>query len=327
MQAPPSPTGFEIPFRQDPRARARPRRSLRAFRLAGIEVEVHWTWFAFAAALLAIRPSPYSAQFWNAAELLAGFGLVLAHELAHVFVGRWCGGYAARIRIGPLGGLAYVALPLDPRATLATVAAGPLVHVLVLPLPWALAELLEVDARSDFGTLLGAVACFNALMLVVNLLPLYPLDGGRLVQAVLWSRLGRTRSLAWVSGLGMAGGVTLLGFSLAAGDYGLAVAFAFVTGGAGLGTLRALVSHRLASVARRPQFRCPTCRQPPPVGPFWLCERCGGSCDAFEPGRDCPAGGAHVVAADCPECGRELRGEEWWPSEWKEVGAANSSGF
>jgi hypothetical protein len=57
-------------------------------RLAGTDVFVHWTWFVAAFFLIQDRPVPYSSLAWDAAEYVAGFGLVLLHEFGHVLACR-----------------------------------------------------------------------------------------------------------------------------------------------------------------------------------------------------------------------------------------------
>src|SRR5947209_3321946 len=113
--------------------------SIRLFRVAGIDVFLHWSWFFFAALRLQSTRSNdpfefahYESQVWYAVEYLALFGLVLLHEFGHVLACRSVGGIANRIVLWPLGGIAFVDPPARPLAVLWGIAAGPLVNALLV---------------------------------------------------------------------------------------------------------------------------------------------------------------------------------------------------
>src|SRR6266850_6516553 len=108
--------------------------SLRLFRFAGIEVYLHWSWFLVAAYEVQSRGRSYGSLAWNALEYLALFSIVLLHEFGHSLACRQVGGKADQIVLWPLGGVAYVAPPPRPGATLWSIAAGPLVNVMLAPL-------------------------------------------------------------------------------------------------------------------------------------------------------------------------------------------------
>ncbi|MBX9579326.1 MAG: site-2 protease family protein, partial [Gemmataceae bacterium] len=301
---PPAPAGPPAP----PAVTAPPgfQGSFRLFRLFGTDVFVHWSWFVAAYLLIADRPVTYSSAGWDVAEYLAGFGLVLLHEFGHVFACRQVGGSADRVVLWPLGGLAFVAPPPRPGAALWTTAAGPLVNVVLAPVLFLLAHLTAPAAAdepySDLGWLLFALAVFNLVMLVFNLLPIYPLDGGRLLQAVLWWWLGPARSLAVAAGLGAVAAVGLLVVAVAFREWWLAATAAFLTFGAVGGLGYAGLLRRLEGAGRRPGLACPNCGAAPPVGEFWRCPRCLGWFDLFDP-TPCPRGGEHLTDGACPECG------------------------
>jgi Zn-dependent protease len=287
------------------------------FRLAGTDVFVHWSWFVAAYVLIQDRPVPYSSLAWDAAEYVAGFGLVLLHEFGHVLACRRVGGTADRVVLWPLGGLAFVAPPPRPGADFWTTAAGPLVNVVLAPALALLSSLTapggEDEIPSDLHHLFAALAWFNVVMLVFNLLPIYPLDGGRLLQATLWRWLGRAPALAIAAGVGVAAGAGLGVLALAAGAWWLAVTMGFLVLGALGGVSQARLITRLEKVERRPGLACPNCGAAPPVGPFWRCARCLGQFDLFDPVAGCPKGGAHATDGACPGCGRPLAPADWVP--------------
>src|SRR5437879_5641328 len=110
------------------------RGSFHLLRFAEVDVFIHWTWLVVAFIELSARTSSYNSPAWNLAEYLALFGIVLMHEFGHALACRSVGGQADRIILWPLGGIAYVKPPPRPGAVLWSIAAGPLVNVLLVPL-------------------------------------------------------------------------------------------------------------------------------------------------------------------------------------------------
>src|SRR3954470_23204666 len=108
--------------------------SIRLFRLAGIDVFLHWSWFVIAAIEIETRRRDYSSLVWNALEYVSLFLIVLMHEFGHALACRQVGGRANQIILWPLGGVAYVAPPQRPAAMLWSIAAGPLVNVILFPI-------------------------------------------------------------------------------------------------------------------------------------------------------------------------------------------------
>src|SRR5881392_2817903 len=112
--------------------------SIHLFRIAGVDVFLHWSWFLVAAFEISGRTRTYSSLSWNILEYIALFSIVLLHEYGHALACRQVGGIANRIVLWPLGGVAYVDPPPRPGATLWSIAAGPLVNVALAPIFWAL---------------------------------------------------------------------------------------------------------------------------------------------------------------------------------------------
>src|SRR5262245_35294569 len=103
--------------------------SIRLFRIRGIDVFLHWSWFLVAAFELSNRQNAYGSLLWNVFEYLALFLIVLLHEFGHALACRQVGGEAERILLWPLGGVASVKPPQRPGAVLWSIAAGPSVNV------------------------------------------------------------------------------------------------------------------------------------------------------------------------------------------------------
>lgn len=191
--------------------------SFRLFRFAGIDVFLHWSWLLVAGFQVSYRQHAYTSPLWNIAEYLALFGIVLLHEFGHSLACRQVGGQADQIVLWPLGGIAYVAPPHRPGATLWSLVAGPLVNVVLLPLLMLLGLVLSrtgaLQPGSDAAAWLWAVGAINVVLLVFNLLPIYPLDGGQILRSLLWFGIGPRRSLLIASGVGLLGVVGLVGLA------------------------------------------------------------------------------------------------------------------
>jgi Zn-dependent protease len=160
--------------------------SIRLFRAAGINVFLHWSWFLVAAFEINNRAGRYSSLVWNVLEYLALFLIVLLHEFGHALACRQVGGTADQIMLWPLGGVAYVNPPPRPGATLWSIAAGPLVNVVLLPILFVIGTLSRswgfAETLPNFHALLGAIWMIDVGLLLFNILPIYPLDGGQILR-------------------------------------------------------------------------------------------------------------------------------------------------
>ncbi len=187
-------------------------------KIAGISLYLHWSWFLVAYIEIAYRRTAYGSLAWNVAEYLVLFGIVLLHELGHSLACRQVGGKAEYIVLWPLGGVAVVNPPPRPGALLWSIAAGPLVNVVLLPVTIGLCLLLQefapLELREQVLPFCVVVAIINGGLLVLNLLPIYPLDGGQILYALLWFILGRVRALRISCVLGVIGAAGVLFLAL-----------------------------------------------------------------------------------------------------------------
>ena len=187
--------------------------SFHLFRLLGIDVFVHWTWFLIAAIeyQTASQNSAFAQRLWYMAVYLALFGIVTLHEFGHALACRSVGGEAKRIILWPLGGIAFVNPPRRPGPVLWSIAAGPLVNVLLVPVTAGLAYAVGLfdttGTWTDVQRFIASVGVINLLLLGFNLLPVYPLDGGQIFQAILWFFIGPIKSLTVASAVGMVGAI------------------------------------------------------------------------------------------------------------------------
>src|SRR5450432_202519 len=188
--------------------------SIRLFRIAGIEVFLHWSWFLVAVYEIQMMSHRYSSPVWAAVEYLGLFAMVTLHEFGHALACRQTGGAAERIFLWPLGGIAFVSPPPRAGAILWSIAAGPLVNVALIPLlslaQYAAAHAGWANTNLDAYLVLTWLWRINLVLLLFNLLPIYPLDGGQILRAVLWFPFGEIRSLFIATAIGLVGAAALL---------------------------------------------------------------------------------------------------------------------
>jgi Zn-dependent protease len=291
------------------------RGSIRLFGFSGIEVFLHWSWFLVAVYEINIRAGVYSSVTWNILEYLALFLIVLMHEFGHALACRQVGGTANRIMLWPLGGVAYVDPPQRAGATLWSIAAGPLVNVLLLPVLWGLASLGDSwggnTTSPDVSKLLQEVLRIDLWLLIFNILPVYPLDGGQILRSLLWFVMGKARSLmaAVVIGVLGVGGFILLAVRTGNAWLGIISLYLLMSCWSGFRQAQALL--RFAKLPRRDGFACPSCKMTPPVGNLWKCGRCGQAFDMFQTHGVCPQCGTQFQGTGCLDCGATHSMSEW----------------
>ncbi|HST08965.1 MAG TPA: site-2 protease family protein [Terriglobales bacterium] len=289
--------------------------SIRLFHFAGVDVFLHWSWFLVAIYEIQGRHSRYSSVGWNIAEYLALSLIVTLHEFGHAMACRQVGGTANQIVLWPLGGTAYVDPPPRPGATLWSIAAGPLVNLALLPLlywlfvfgrsaEWALSS-------PDLYRLVRSLLTIDLVLLVFNMLPIYPLDGGQILRSLLWFVIGRARSLMVATSLGFVGVVGFIGLAVWRHSvwYGAVAIFMLMNCWGGLQHARALL--KLSKLPRRDGYQCPNCRTAPPLGAFWKCGQCGQPFDTFASGASCPNCRAQYAETKCLDCGKAYPMHVW----------------
>ena len=289
--------------------------AIHLFRFAGIDVSLHWSWFLVAAFEIS-REHAYSSAGWNVAEYLALFLIVMLHEFGHALACRQVGGVANEIVLWPLGGVAYVDPPQRPGATLWSLAAGPLVNVALVPVTLGALVLAHsagwAMTMPNLYHLLYTVAWYiNLGLLIFNILPIYPLDGGQILRSLLWFGIGRARSLMAAVIVGFAGVALLVVWAAVAQSVWMAAIAAFILLNCWSGLRHAQALLKIAKLPRRPGFACPSCNTSPPLGSYWGCSNCGTRFDTFETQAVCPQCRAQFPATGCLDCGRRYPIAEW----------------
>src|SRR3954466_1057187 len=146
--------------------------SIHLFRFAGVDLFLHWSWFLVGIYEIQSRAGRYSSIVWNVLEYLALFLIVALHEYGHALACRQVGGRANQIVLWPLGGVAYVDPPPRPGATLWSIAAGPLVNAVLIPVLSLLGMLNRslgwAETMPNAHALLRSVWFINLGLLVFN---------------------------------------------------------------------------------------------------------------------------------------------------------------
>jgi hypothetical protein len=119
-------------------------------------------------------------------------------------------------------------------------------------------------------------------------LPIYPLDGGKILRSLLWYVVGRARSLMASVIVGFVGvaAIGVLAFSIQSAWLGILTVFAGMQCFTGFKLAQTL--KRLEDTPRREDVACPSCGANPPRGAFWSCGMCKSAFDTFEVNAKCP---------------------------------------
>jgi Zn-dependent protease/CBS domain-containing protein len=193
-------------------------------RIRGIPIGVHYTWllaFALMSWSLAVGYFPQThpgwprPQYWvvgSVAALLL-FVSVLLHELTHSFVAQWRGLRVHSITLFIFGGVSNIASDSeDPRDEFLVAVVGPLSSLIIAGACWA-AVLAVPGTTGPANALLGYLAIVNLMLALFNILPGFPLDGGRVLRAVLWGSTGSmVKGTRWATYVGQAVAFAFIGW-------------------------------------------------------------------------------------------------------------------
>jgi Zn-dependent protease/CBS domain-containing protein len=239
-------------------------------RYFGIEFYLDASWFLIAAILTyslaaqllpADLPGLTRTGYFALASVTAllFFLSILLHELGHSLVSQRCGIPVPRITLLFIGGLAEISRePDDAKSELKIALGGPVVSVLLAGFYGSLAWLFaSIEAKAAFLICVW-LAKTNVILVVFNMIPGYPLDGGRVLRALIWAKTGRLRHATYITsriGIGfswvlVAAGVALCWAGVWNGIVFLLIAF-FLKSAADSGYYNALQREMLADVRVR----------------------------------------------------------------------------
>ncbi len=216
--------------------------SIALFPVFGIRLEAHVSFvllLAYAATVGWMDGGGFTTMLWSVSFVLLLFTVVVLHELGHCLAARRYGIRTNRILLLPVGGMAeFDTIPREPRREFVIALAGPavnyaLIAVLLTVFGWP-APLGEVDVPTAWAEIPRLLLYVNIVMGVFNLLPAFPMDGGRMLRAALATRLDYLTATRWAARIGQ--GVALAGVAYALLDWRehwlLAVLFLFIAYGA-----------------------------------------------------------------------------------------------
>lgn len=171
--------------------------SILSIRIFGVPVRFHFTFVLLVVFLIAVGlEGPSGAE--AAIYVLALFASVLLHELGHALVSRRYGIGTEEIVMFPIGGVARLERNPKPREELWIALAGPVVNIIIAAALLGTAAALNgtIDVEKIFarksGDLIGQIAAGNIVLALFNLLPAFPMDGGRILRAMLALKKGET---------------------------------------------------------------------------------------------------------------------------------------
>ena len=181
--------------------------SFKIGRAFGIDVKVHWSFFLLLLffGYLAFRDSgSLTSALVTVGIVVALFFCVLLHEFGHSLVAIRLGSEVQDITLLPIGGLARLkSLPERPIDEVKVAVAGPLVNVVLAPIFFGLAVLFGgklsvptdiISGVDSLGQIFVALGTINVALVIFNMIPAFPMDGGRVLRGLLATRLGPVRA-------------------------------------------------------------------------------------------------------------------------------------
>jgi len=215
--------------------------SINLFRIGGIQLAVHSSFLilVLAVAWEGARGDGLEGAFYALTMLLSFFICVVLHELGHSVVALRCHIRVPRILLLPIGGMAeFERIPRQPRQEIGIALAGPAVNLVIL---WFLAlftqlpdDLWESDSWSTPGLWDGLngfmlqLMVVNAVMAAFNLIPVFPMDGGRVLRALLATRMPYVKATFVAALVAKVLGVLFLALALWHHAWLPALLFAFI---------------------------------------------------------------------------------------------------
>lgn len=220
---------------------------IRLFSVRGVPIRLHWTfflvlpWLAFAMArqFAAFAANAHTSRdalllspgTWGFVLAVLLFASVLLHELGHVFVARSQGSHVHEVTLMLLGGVSHIGqVSREPRAEAKMAVVGPLVSIAIAIVAYA-AHLVFEGIAPDLQFGLYYLAHINLAIGLFNLLPAFPLDGGRVLRSVMEPRHGRVRATAIAATVGRVLAVAMGVWGLLSGNFMLMLIALFVWGG------------------------------------------------------------------------------------------------
>ena len=183
--------------------------SINLFRVFGIRLAMHFSFLLLLAyvAWSGWADSGWAGVAWSLAFVAMLFTCIVMHELGHSLTARRFGINVRRILLLPIGGMAeFDTIPREPRLELLVTLAGPAVNFAVVVLLWAFVTPppggLLGEVSLNFAGFRDSLWLINLIMGCFNLLPVFPMDGGRILRSLLAMRWPYLQATFWAATVG-----------------------------------------------------------------------------------------------------------------------------
>lgn len=214
-------------------------------KIAGIRVLMHWTFLLLLAWIIITevnKGSNTATVLLTVGYVLSIFFCVILHEFGHALTARRYGIETRKVTLLPIGGVASLErMPEKPKQELVVAIAGPAVNVIIAVLLLLIGsfgindlfdpERIESMANITPGNFLYALCLINLILVAFNAIPAFPMDGGRVLRALLSFKMKRTKATNIAAKLGQVIGVVFILFGFA-GNFLLILIGLFVMAGA-----------------------------------------------------------------------------------------------
>ncbi len=182
----------------------------------GIPTSIHWTFWILIVWIIYINGSQGQTgaeTIWYIGFVFTIFACVVLHELGHSLAARRYGIQTRSITIFPIGGVASLEkIPEKPQQELVVAFAGPLVNILIAIGLWLFLSLtgemhlnvedVEEMTHINGGNFLLSLLIVNIMLVVFNMIPAFPMDGGRVLRAFLAMNMSRVKATEWAVNVG-----------------------------------------------------------------------------------------------------------------------------
>ncbi|HUJ60009.1 MAG TPA: site-2 protease family protein [Kofleriaceae bacterium] len=208
------------------------RGSLTLFRVRGVPIRAHWSLLLIVPYLAYVLAAELHSPAWGVVLALGLFASITLHELAHTFVALRFGGQVRGITLMILGGVSQMSrMPRRPLHEAVMAGVGPLTSLVIGVVLYLCARGAHA-ASPDVQMALYYLGVTNLVLGVFNLVPAFPMDGGRLLRALLAARLSRIRATQIAARVGMVCAICLGALGAATGNFLLVLVAVFVFFGA-----------------------------------------------------------------------------------------------
>lgn len=201
-------------------------------KILGIHVRIHWSFWLLPVYVyfsMVLAGSGFTSAATTVLLILAVFGCVLLHEFGHALAARQFGIPTRDITLLPIGGVAMLEhMPRSPLQELWIAVAGPLVNVVIATVLFAGATLSGVGFGTEAGGFVQQLIFANVALVAFNMLPAFPMDGGRVFRSLLAVFLNYKLATRIAAGTGKVAAVALGLFGLLNGNIMMAFLAAFV---------------------------------------------------------------------------------------------------